>query len=249
MTKILFLAFFYCAIYPAALFLAGISLYVNYYTDSFSLMRTWMPGKFKSQIPSDSFISIFLTIIFFSMIIAPKLGTSISYLSRKYFFSAALVALVVASSYYWSGFPFDNLCEDKSSNLPVSFTADIGDETLLFEKGSSIYTFCHQDLLRPLDDLTVYFPAIPHWVKEQEEGDWMTEDQRRLCQIYGWTTVAVFAFVVLKFILQAIWTLKNLFYPGFEVRSFLLEIQFFHLLVVTSINLNRVLFPLSGRRR
>ena len=37
MTKIMFLAFWYCSIFPQALFLAAVALLVNYYTDRFSL--------------------------------------------------------------------------------------------------------------------------------------------------------------------------------------------------------------------
>jgi len=40
---------------------------------------------------------------------APMLGNTISRFSRKYFFSTALVAMAIISSYYWSGFPYDNL--------------------------------------------------------------------------------------------------------------------------------------------
>lgn len=84
MTKILFLALWYCAIYPCSLFLCSFALLVNFFTDRFSLMRTWKR--------------------------APMLGNTISQFSRKYFFSTALVAMAIVSSYAWSGFPYDNLC-------------------------------------------------------------------------------------------------------------------------------------------
>jgi hypothetical protein len=40
-TKILFLAVWYCSIYPGALFMCSFALFLNYFTDRFSLMRTW----------------------------------------------------------------------------------------------------------------------------------------------------------------------------------------------------------------
>lgn len=86
MTKILFLALWYCSIYPCTLFLCSFALLVNFFTDRFSLMRTWKR--------------------------APALGTSISKFSRKYFFSTAIIAMAIVSSYYWSGFPFDNVCSE-----------------------------------------------------------------------------------------------------------------------------------------
>lgn len=84
MTKILFLALWYCAIYPGAFFMCAFALLINYYVDRFSLMRTWKR--------------------------IPHLGTKISQVSRRYFFSFAIVAMALTSSYFWSAFPFDNLC-------------------------------------------------------------------------------------------------------------------------------------------
>lgn len=95
MTKILFLALWYCSIYPCTLFLCSFALLVNFFTDRFSLMRTWKR--------------------------APMLGNTISSFSRKYFFSAAIVAMAIASSYYWSGFPFDNLCSKSIALVVLSF--------------------------------------------------------------------------------------------------------------------------------
>lgn len=93
MTKILFLALWYCSIYPCALFLCSFALLVNFFTDRFSLMRTWKR--------------------------APMLGNTISRFSRKYFFSAAIVAQAIVSSYYWSGFPYDNLCSEYTTARAV----------------------------------------------------------------------------------------------------------------------------------
>jgi hypothetical protein len=84
MTKILFLALWYCAIYPGALLMCSFALFINYFMDRFALMRTWKRP--------------------------PKLGAKISEFSRRYFFSLAILAMAVLSSYYWAGFPFDNLC-------------------------------------------------------------------------------------------------------------------------------------------
>jgi hypothetical protein len=49
------------------------------------------------------------------------LGNTISSFSRKYFFSAAILAMAIASSYYWSGFPFDNLCSKSIALVVLSF--------------------------------------------------------------------------------------------------------------------------------
>jgi hypothetical protein len=47
------------------------------------------------------------------------LGNTISRFSRKYFFSAAIVAMAIVSSYYWSGFPYDNLCSEYTAARAV----------------------------------------------------------------------------------------------------------------------------------
>jgi hypothetical protein len=139
MTKILFLALWYCSIFPGALFLCSFALCVNYFTDGFSLMRTWKR--------------------------LPQLGTRISMFSRRYFFSTALVAMAVVSSYYWSGFPFDNLCQ---GNEPASEIYLNGTFTLTTTNGKTIrdvavganadsFHYCLQDHFR-FGNFT--FPAL-----------------------------------------------------------------------------------------
>ena len=74
----------YSSVYPAGFFMAAFALSINYFTDRHSLMRTWKR--------------------------APPLGPGISEFSRRYFVSTSFLAMAVMSSYFWAGFPFDNLC-------------------------------------------------------------------------------------------------------------------------------------------
>ena len=90
MTKILFLALWYCSIFPGAFFLCSFSLGIKYYVDRFCLMRNWKK--------------------------APALGGSLSMFSRRYFFTVAIAVMAIISSYYQSAFPFDNLCANESIN-------------------------------------------------------------------------------------------------------------------------------------
>lgn len=106
MTKIMFLAFWYSSIFPAGMLLAAMALSVNYYTDRFSLMRSWQR--------------------------APRVGTEISNISLNYFFSTALFFLAVMSSFYWSAFPFDNLCPTDQTLNPDLYGVYVGDGCLLF---------------------------------------------------------------------------------------------------------------------
>jgi hypothetical protein len=156
MTKLLFLALWYCAIFPGALFMCAFALFINYFTDRFSLMRSWKRP--------------------------PHLGTRISKFSRRYFFSLAILAMAVMSSYYWSGFPFDNLCMNDSfvdSEYVGSFTINANDATGLdhvpvqvtISPSSFDFRYCLQNFLKPSNEHT--FPFIPD---QQAGGDeWMTE--------------------------------------------------------------------------
>jgi hypothetical protein len=199
MTKILFLALWYCAIYPGALFMCSFALFINFFTDRISLMRTWKR--------------------------APALGTSISKVSRRYFFSTAIVAMAVVSSYYWAGFPFDNLCSNEDE-LDVVDAAYFGTHKITTGTGSSDsvtvdvynqYTFryCLQDLLWTSGRS---FPAIARF--QPEGGEWMTEDQEKVTNIYGWTSVGVIAIVVVSFLWGWYQSFRGLFRSTYEVRTF-----------------------------
>jgi hypothetical protein len=185
MTKILFLAFWYCAIYPGALFMCAFALLINYFVDRCSLMRTW-----KRQ---------------------PHLGTKISEVSRRYFFAVAIVALAILSSYYWSAFPFDNLCAGNTTvnetyagswivtpvGTPTKTNSSGGDYATQVDAADLIYQFCLQDFFRfPRGEYR--FPFIPEF---QPEGlEWMTSEQESVTRIYGWSALILSFLVVLVFI-------------------------------------------------
>lgn len=175
MTKILFLALWYSAVYPGALFLCCFALLINYFTDRFSLMRTWKKP--------------------------PMLGTKMSEFSRRYFFSLALVAMAVMSSYYWAAFPFDNLCEDGEATASFAGLYRVlmdGKELLItVESNETAYKYCNQDFFR--------FPksewAFPFVSELQLDGqEWMTGDQEIITDIYGWSAVAVIGLILLGFV-------------------------------------------------
>lgn len=182
MTKIMFLAFWYSSIFPAGQLLAAVALGVNYYTDRFSLMRTW-------QRPA-------------------RVGTEISTISLNYFFSAALIVLACMSSFYWAAFPFDNLCPtDFSTNssffgvqpfdsMGSTGNLTIGDGEIAVSAESSFYRFCNQDfILRPEG------PDFPFIYKEgvPGAGEWMSPEQQFLSKLFGWTSVGFICLVLLKF--------------------------------------------------
>lgn len=140
MTKILFLCLWYCSIFPGSFFLCAFSLGIKYHVDKFCLMRTWKR--------------------------APQLGTNISRFSRRYFFTIAIAVMAIISSYYWSGFPFDNLCQNDSINstyvgsmtiFPLNNVNARIDRTLTEEDVD--YRFCNQDFMAIGSGPT--FPFVP----------------------------------------------------------------------------------------
>ena len=88
LTKVLFVCFYYAALYPAVFFFGTAILIVQYYADKFCLMRIWANSA--------------------------ALGSEVAKFSRKYFFSIAVVAYAVISAYAFAGFPYDNLCRSES---------------------------------------------------------------------------------------------------------------------------------------
>jgi len=169
-TKILFLTLWYSSVYPGAFFMCSVSLLIKYFVDRFCLMRVWKK--------------------------APALGPKISSFSRQYFFPLAIVAMAVMSSFYWAGFPFDNICPNESvderyENVKVVYPMT-GEIEVRNPAETEEYRFCNQNFMAIGSGPS--FPFVP------ANGDeWMTDDQITMTTIFGWTSIAILAVVVLKF--------------------------------------------------
>lgn len=147
------------------------------------------------------------------------LGPKISQFSRKYFFTVAVLAMAVMSSYYWAGFPFDNLCPTNST-VPPEWVGiwvhekEIENTTSLFGTTPAVvevedpiilnvgdndilYKYCLQDFFRYRRNETS-FPFIS--AQQREGSEWMTEDQEILTDVYGWTVVGIMVLIILSFI-------------------------------------------------
>ena len=192
---VLFLALWYCAVYPGALFMCSFALFINYFTDRFSLMRTWKRP--------------------------PQLGTKISEFSRRYFFSLAIVAMAILSSYYWAGFPFDNLCAVEYEQVNATYIGDwtvkpFDSEdtvTVTIPTGEQVFQRCLQDFFR-FPKGSERFPFIPDLQLEGEE--WMTSNQEAITNIFGWSSVGVVILVCLTFLYGWYNGLMGLFRGSYE---------------------------------
>lgn len=210
MTKILFLALWYSAVYPGALFMCAFALMINFFTDRFSLMRTWKR--------------------------APSLGPETSAFSRSYFFSLAVAAMGIVSSYFWAGFPFDNVCatnvmvaeqsvfkgtwnvttSEKFANPSDVDLANDKSGLVEVEAGDFSFQYCLQDFFRYEPDERK-FPFIPAF---QREGlEWMTDDQEVVTAAFGWFSVGVLCLILLKFCYGWLSSITGLFRGTYDPRG------------------------------
>jgi hypothetical protein len=166
---------------------------IKYYVDKFSLMRTW---KW-----------------------APHLGNTIATYSSHVFSPLAIVAQAVL--FYWSGFPFDQVCvndgitdayvntftltpNNGGSSVSVTYTQDDMD-----------YRFCNQDMMTVKGGLTFPFvPTISTNVTNPKE--WMTDEQIISTSYYGWSAVVIACVVLMVFMWRVFRHEMDLFKSTYE---------------------------------
>jgi len=129
--------------------------------------------------------------------------------------------MAVVSAYFWSGFPFDNLCENDypaSEEYAGTWIITTGDKVngtiITVSPDDASYRFCPQDLFRVEGG---GFPSVP---KFQPEGnEWMTSDQEAATQIYGWTSVAVMGVVLMSFFWAFFRSLRAIFKSTYKANG------------------------------
>ena len=178
-TKVLFVCFFYSALFPATFFFCGAILLLQYYADKFCLLRIWQSN--------------------------PAVGPQLAVFSRRYFFSGAILVMAIVASYDWAQFPFDNVCPLSSDNnnetnvfvdTDLDVTLGTGERTTIRVTDSSLYQTCDQSWEG--FEAGFPFPATARLQNGREE--WMTDDQITLTNIYGWTSLGLLVlFVIVVF--------------------------------------------------
>ena len=190
-TKVLFVALFYSALLPQSLFLGAVALMIHFVVGKFCLLRTWRPS--------------------------PDVGPGLSRLSRNYFFSLALLIHVIMSAYWWSGYPYDNVCENPEA---ANSNNGNGDD----DGGNNpLYVSCNQDFLR-----NGIFPPLPRFQLKNSGGyEWMTESQEKITALYGWTALGMVVVGFLVFFKEVIYPFITSFFTNpYEVRSYDLTLIF-----------------------
>ena len=172
-TKVLFVALFYSAIFPGALFLGSLALLIQFASSKFCLLRQWQA--------------------------APDVGNDLARLSRNYFFPMAKIAHVVMSAYWWSGYPYDQVCGRESDDSDIFY--------------------CSQDLFRQgLLPLPRYQP---------DGSKWMTDSQEIITALYGWTGIVFMACAAVFVAKKIFWScIAGLFVSTYEPSGMDQKINF-----------------------
>ena len=220
-SKVLFLCFFYAALFPSAfIFGFAILLTQHYVSHRFTCLETFScaflgPSLCRFQVDKYCLMRIWGW--------TPTIGPQLAKFSRRYFFYGALLAFILVSAYAWAQFPYDNICKCCLFNMfgvlriVLSFNLSTGDPD---EPGSTDFArdyqnvelldgtfrnvtvtqseevvFCQQSW-RAASGLS--FPPTERLQPEDEK--WMTPSQETLTNVYGWTSLGVFvAFFVILF--------------------------------------------------
>jgi hypothetical protein len=158
------------------------ALFINYFTDRFSLMRSWKRS--------------------------PHLGSEIARTSRKVVYALAIVMMAVVASLFWSGFPFDNLCSsgEEVASIDMAYIGNFtitpsseeeSDIRFAIESTDKVYNYCVQDLIER--GFGLRFPLLPSR-KEGREGEWMTEEQEQITTVFWGSSVVIAAVIFAKIV-------------------------------------------------
>jgi len=144
---------------------------------------------------------------------APDIGDGVSKANRQLFLRLAVVICFCSSAYFWTGKPFDNLCEKPG------------------EPG--IYIECNQSSFRL--SLWGNIEAFEWVAGGTEKALWMTEDQRELARYFGWFAIASILFFILDLMRNQFSRIVAVFRGSYKVRTcsflkFLLSGQYAHFL-------------------
>jgi len=181
LTKIIFLSYYYCALYPFALLFGSVALIFRYYADKFCLLRTWRP--------------------------APYFGTQLADFSMKYFFSVAIVMAALASAFDFLYFSFDHVCDATDVQDEVSYnvnaTVFLGRDnvgmTNIEVDGSSRARVCSDTECCQDNIVFRKLGLFKPWDNENDAFSWMSEDQESYAIIYA-VTAFVFLMVYITII-------------------------------------------------
>mmetsp|Transcript_29490 Transcript_29490/g.44646 ORF Transcript_29490/g.44646 Transcript_29490/m.44646 type:complete len:879 (+) Transcript_29490:123-2759(+) len=185
LTKILFLAFYYSAIFPMGFFWAAASLGINYWVDKFCMLRKYGPS--------------------------PTVGGQVSYLNRFLFLPLLVFFYAFLTVSNYARWPFDNTCgtEETVPSEYVGTHTFIYDEqkwTVMVADNDESVKYCNQDVeplkVAGLNENNVpefqdfsRFPPLQRFV--DEPFTWMTVEQEQVTSYLAWAFIGLSAYVIL----------------------------------------------------
>jgi hypothetical protein len=103
----------------------------------------------------------------------------------------------VVSAYDWALFRFDRVCEGQSGSFtPGKYVNDTLGTSVTIESTDSVRV-CNEDTC--CQKVGLSWPPVPNNI-ETDQFKWMSDEQRDLARIYGWTSfVFVISYLVLAF--------------------------------------------------
>lgn len=156
--------------------------------------------------------------------------------------------MAVISSYYWSGFPFDNLCANDSISpsylgnftirqrkaavddpFALATTAE-GDDESEDQEDEEIDDRDFTEVIVTSNDIDYRYcnqdmlmpgggGTFPFIPSKQPEGDeWMTDDQETVTRIFGWSSIVISVVVILRVMYGWVGMAKSLFASSYKVR-------------------------------
>ena len=144
--RVLFVALFFSSILPESLFLGSLALLAQYHVGKYALLRLCSA--------------------------APDVGFYLARFNRGFFYPVTLITHMIMSAYWWSGYPYDQVCQNN------------------YDGG---YMYCNQDFWK-----SRVFPPLPRF--QPNNWRWMTEEQQTVTSLYGWTSLVAVLLAFLHFV-------------------------------------------------
>ena len=135
--------------------------------------------------------------------------------SQSYSFPIFICFMALLSAFWWSGFPYDNICRNDNVTVGSEYagtwtiTPETGGSTVNVTISSNevTYRFCNQNFL---GQESSGFPFLP---QHQPPGDeWMSPAQETITSVYGWSSVGVLVAVVAILISRIVNYWRGFFY-------------------------------------
>lgn len=131
----------------------------------------------------------------------PRLSTA-----NYFFIGLTIVGFASFSHWFWWGFPFDNLCEDKEVLLSDIFQVPSDSFGQLKDLSVEVYKYCDQRFR------WAEFPPLPSYY----DVEWMTDLQYELTSTYGVVVIIVFLGF---FVITGSYLIYSLFFAIFRGPS------------------------------